>query len=135
MAVCKKMLYAREVSSLFREVGEDYHEQYPQAGRVTNSVLFAFAWDTLQKHPGYSGIRWADVARASVVDPADVAPNPPRYGSSLTLPVSLYPAIDFPALAAFRAERKADFCGIRRNVYLPFCVRLILKAYCMCCRG
>lgn len=133
MAVCRKLLYAREVSNLFGEVSKDYHKQYPQAGRVTNSVLFAFAWDTLQQHPNYSRIRWADVARASVVDPADVPPTPPRYGSSLTLPVSLYPAIDFPALEAFRAARKEEFAGIRRNVYLPFCVRLILKAYCMHC--
>lgn len=133
MAVTKKMMFALEVRNLFGKVSNAYHRRYPDAGRVTNSVLFAFAWTELQKKQIYPAIVWADVARANVIDPAAVSSTAPRYGSSLTLPVSLYPSVDFPALEAFRAARKSDFVGIRRNCYLPFCVRLILKAYCLYC--
>lgn len=133
MAVTKKMMFAREVKNLFGKVDEKYHSLYPDAGRVTDSVLFAFAWTELQKRPEYPGICWPDIARAVVVDSADVSAGASRYGSSLTLPVGLYPAIDFSALEVFRVACKADFVGIRRNCYLPFCVRLILKAFCLYC--
>ena len=41
----------------------------------------------------------------------------------------LYPRATWEALDAFRAYCKNVFTGIRRNVYLPFCVRLILAAF------
>ena len=129
MATKKILKLARSCKELFAIADTEYRREFPEVGgsRVTNSTLFGYAFDKMQSLFGV--INWAKVARATVFDPAEVDCPDIRYTSSLTLPTSLYPAVNWEALEEFRAARKPDFVGIRRNVYLPFCVKLILTAF------
>ena len=58
-----------------------------------------------------------------------------RYCTSLTLPVSLYPRITWQMVDGFKDQIKPLFEGIRRNVYAPFAIRLILRAYVLKVQG
>ncbi len=134
MATKKILHLARSCKELFAIVDTEYRREFPEVGssRVTNSTLFGFVFDVMQ--PLFGVINWPKVARATVFDPAEVDCPDIRYTSSLTLPTALYSAATWEALEQFRAARKADFVGIRRNVYLPFCVKLILTAYVLALR-
>ena len=76
-------------------------------------------------------IDWAKLSRMSVFAPDEIDCPDIRYTSSLTLPTTLYPSVNWAALETFRASRKSDFVGIRRNVYIPFCVKLILTSFAL----
>lgn len=126
----RKMMTAREVKNLFDAVLETYRREFPgEYGRVTNSVLFAYAFEKVRDNENYQAINWPELARIKLFDPDEIDYPDLRYGTSLTLPVALYPAIDFDLLEEFRQNISPSFEGIRRNCYLPFCVRLILRAF------
>lgn len=126
----RKMMMAREVKTLFELVLEAYRKEFPgDYGRVTNSVLFAYAFKTVKELSGYTRINWPELARMKFFETSEIDCPDLRYGTSLTLPVALYPAIGFGALEDFRKKISSSFEGIRRNCYLPFCVRLILRAF------
>lgn len=130
----KYMKMARGCKELFERVDAEYRKEFPSVGnsRVTNSVLFGYAYDKI------SGlihvINWAEVSRSWAFSPDSSCPDV-RFTSSLSLPTSLYPRATWDALEEFRAYCKEIFSGIRRNVYLPFCVRLILAAFILSVKG
>lgn len=132
MTTMKYMKMARQCKELFGITDTEYRREFPAVGssRVTNSVLFGFAFEKMRNL--FDVINWVEVARTTVLesDCPDV-----RYTSSLSLPTGAYPLVTWEALEDFRAARKRDFVGIRRNVYLPFCVRLILTAFVLDTRG
>lgn len=135
MATKKILKMARSCKELFAIVDGEYRRDFPAVGssRVTNSVLFGFAFEKMRNL--LSVINWVEVARATVFEPSEVDCPDIRYTSSLTLPTGAYPRVTWEALEDFRTARKRDFVGIRRNVYLPFCVRLILTAFILDLRG
>lgn len=130
----KYMKMARSCKELFERVDAEYRKEFPSVGnsRVTNSVLFGYAYD---KIAGLIRIiDWAEVSRSWAFSPDSNCPDV-RFTSSLSLPTSLYPRVTWEALEEFRAYCKEIFSGIRRNVYLPFCVRLILAAFILSVKG
>lgn len=131
MATKKILKLARSCKELFAIVDTEYRREFPEVGgsRVTNSVLFGFAFDRM--HNLFGVIDWAKLSRMSVFAPDEIDCPDIRYTSSLTLPTTLYPSVNWAALETFRASRKSDFVGIRRNVYIPFCVKLILTSFAL----
>lgn len=130
----KYMKMARGCKELFERVDAEYRKEFPSVGnsRVTNSVLFGYAYDKIAGL--IHVINWAEVSRSWAFSPDSNCPDV-RFTSSLSLPTSLYPRATWDALEEFRAYCKEIFSGIRRNVYLPFCVRLILAAFILSVKG
>lgn len=133
-ATLKYMKMARGCKELFERVDSEYRKEYPSVGnsRVTNSVLFGYAYDKIAGL--IHVIDWAEVSRSWAFSPDSNCPDV-RFTSSLSLPTSLYPRVTWEVLEDFRSCCKEIFSGIRRNVYLPFCVRLILAAFILNVNG
>lgn len=125
----KKILKYQKQSPSYKELFKIVNDYYCQEfscdrSKHTNSLLFGFAFDGIVDK--VDDINWIDVSRSSI---NNITESNERYTSSLTLPTNAYPNIDWDMLESFRIKMKEEFTGLRRNVYNPFCVYLILKAY------
>ena len=136
MAEKRRLKMAREAQALFQRISNLYKRAYPgEYSRITNSTAFAYAFEDLLTDPSYPLIDWVEIARMRVEGLPEIECPEIRYCTSLTLPVCLYPRITWQMVDGFKNQITPLFEGIRRNVYAPFAIRLILRAYVLKVQG
>ena len=131
----KKMMLANECRGLFDDIYASYRKAYPgEYSRVANSVLFAYAFQHVLALKEYQSVDWRAISRipevVHVEENGDI-----RYGTSITLPMASIPEVTWDMLEHFRASMRKEFSGIRRTCYLPFVIRLVLRAFILDGRG
>lgn len=133
----RRLKMAERAKDLYDMVYSEYVKSFPSAkgSRVTNSVLFGYALDYLYKEPDFSRFNWPQIARMTVKGLSEQAPTGTPYITSLTLPTSLYPNVTWDAVEQLKKHMTPLFRGIRRVVYVPFVVRVVLLAFLLCRSG